>query len=152
LASSLSSPVTAHNDPLPPEPVIALFARQYAQLGECVGVGDGQRGLQENGARQIDLIAAPWTASQPAGRAYRLGRIRIAGSWRPSPGGALPDVDIPFGRRREQDCQAQRRLWGQVQISPASVVAELDAVAGVALEAADDDDAISLAVLGTLVC
>jgi hypothetical protein len=34
----------------------------------------------------------------------------------------------------------------------ASVVAELDAVVGVALEAADDDDAISLAVLGTLVC
>jgi hypothetical protein len=41
---------------------------------------------------------------------------------------------------------------GQVQISPAIVVAELDAVVGVALEAADDDDAISPAVLGTLVC
>src|SRR6266496_1726150 len=62
------------------------------------------------------------------------------------------DFNISFGRRREQDCQAQCRLWGQVQVSPASVVAELDAVVGVALEAADDDDAISLAVLGTLVC
>jgi hypothetical protein len=31
-------------------------------------------------------------------------------------------------------------------------VAELNAVVGVALEAADDDDAISLTVLGTLVC
>jgi hypothetical protein len=27
-----------------PDPVIALFARQYAQLGECAGVSDGQRG------------------------------------------------------------------------------------------------------------
>jgi hypothetical protein len=43
-------------------------------------------------------------------------------------------------------------LWGQVQVSPASVVAELNAVVGVALDAADDDDAISLTVLGTLVC
>jgi hypothetical protein len=41
---------------------------------------------------------------------------------------------------------------GQVQVSPAGVVAELNAVVGVALEAADDDDAISLTVLGTLVC
>jgi len=35
---------------------------------------------------------------------------------------------------------------------PASVVAELNAVVAVALEAADDDDASSLTVLGTLVC
>ena len=35
-------------------------------------------------------------------------------------------------------------LWGQVQVSPASVVTELDAVVGVALEAADDDYAIFL--------
>jgi hypothetical protein len=34
---------------------------------------------------------------------------------------------------------------------PASVVAELNGVVGVALEAANDDDASSLAVLGTLV-
>jgi hypothetical protein len=40
--------------------------------------------------------------------------------------------------RCEQECQAQRPLWGQVQVSPASVVAELDAVVGVALEAADE--------------
>src|SRR6266496_5271147 len=66
--------------------------------------------------------------------------------------GSLPDVDIPFDRRREQEYQAQRPLWGQVQVSPASVVAELNAVVGVALEAADDDDAISLTVLGTPVC
>src|SRR5215213_8240384 len=66
--------------------------------------------------------------------------------------GSLPDVDIPFARRREQQCQAQRPLWGQVQVSPASVVAELNPVVGVALEAADDDDAISLTVLGALVC
>jgi pimeloyl-ACP methyl ester carboxylesterase len=65
--------------------------------------------------------------------------------------GSLPDVDIPFDRRREQECQAQRPLWGQVQVSPASVVAKLNAVVGVALEAADDDDAISLTVLRTLV-
>jgi hypothetical protein len=39
-------------------------------------------------------------------------------------------------------------LWGQVQVSPASVVAELNAVVGAGFEAADDDDAISLAVLG----
>jgi len=64
---------------------------------------------------------------------------------------SLPDVDIPFDRRGEQDCQAKRRLWGQVQAPPASVVAELDAVVRFSLEAADDDDAISLAVLGTLV-
>jgi hypothetical protein len=43
-------------------------------------------------------------------------------------------------------------LWGQVQVSPASFVAELNAVVGVALEAADDDDAISLTILGTSVC
>jgi hypothetical protein len=49
LAASLSSPVTAHNHPLLPEPVIALFARQYGQLGECADVGDGQRGRQEIG-------------------------------------------------------------------------------------------------------
>jgi len=53
--------------PLLLEPVIALFARQYAPPGECAGVGDGQRGRQEIGARQIDLLAAPSTASQPAG-------------------------------------------------------------------------------------
>ena len=40
----------------------------------------------------------------------------------------------------------------QVQVSPASVVAELNAVVGVPLEAADDDDTICLTVLGTLVC
>jgi len=57
-----------------------------------------------------------------------------------------------FGRRREQDRQAQRRLWGQVQVSPASGAAQLDPVVGAALEASDDDDAISLAVLGTLIC
>jgi hypothetical protein len=51
-----------------------------------------------------------------------------------------------------RNAQAQCPLWGQVQVSPASVVAELDAVVGVALEAADDDDAISRTVLGTLVC
>src|SRR4029453_17299725 len=62
-----------------------------------------------------------------------------------------PDVDIPFDRRRQQECQAQRPFWGQVQLSPASVVAELNAVVGVALEAADDDDAIFLTVRGTLV-
>jgi hypothetical protein len=57
-----------------------------------------------------------------------------------------------FGRRREQDRQAERRLWGQVPVSPASDGAELDAVVGAALEASDDDDAISLAALGTLIC
>ena len=41
---------------------------------------------------------------------------------------------------------------GSVQLSPASVVAELNAVVGAAFEAADDDNAISLTVLGTLVC
>jgi hypothetical protein len=46
------------------------------------------------------------------------------------------------------ECQVQRPLWGQVQVSPASVVAELNAVVGAAFEAADDDDASSLAVLG----
>jgi hypothetical protein len=66
--------------------------------------------------------------------------------------GSVPDVDLPFDRRHEQECQAQRRLWGQLQVSPASVVAELNAVVGVALEAADDDDAMLLTVLGTLVC
>jgi hypothetical protein len=65
--------------------------------------------------------------------------------------GSLPDVDIPFDRRREQECQAQRPLWGQVQASPASVVAELNPVIGVALEPADDDNTISLTVLVTLV-
>jgi hypothetical protein len=40
---------------------------------------------------------------------------------------------------------------GQVQVSPASVVAELNAVVGFAFEAADDDDAIFLTVRGTLV-
>jgi hypothetical protein len=35
---------TAHKRPLLPEPVIALLARQYAQLGERAGGGDGQRG------------------------------------------------------------------------------------------------------------
>jgi hypothetical protein len=38
-----------------------------------------------------------------------------------------------------------------VQVSPASVVAELNAVVGFALEAADDDDALFLAVRETLV-
>ena len=37
------------------------------------------------------------------------------------------------------------------QLSPASVVAELNAVVGVALEAANDDDAIFLTVGGALV-
>ena len=41
---------------------------------------------------------------------------------------------------------------GQVQVSPTSVVAELNAVVRVALEAADDDDAISPTIFGTLVC
>jgi hypothetical protein len=45
----------------------------------------------------------------------------------------------------------QRPLWGQVQVSPASFVAELNAVVGVALEAADDDDAISVTIFWTLV-
>jgi hypothetical protein len=39
---------------------------------------------------------------------------------------------------------------GQVQVSPASFVTELNAVVRVALEAADDDDAIFLSI-GTLV-
>ena len=56
-----------------------------------------------------------------------------------------------FDGRREQECQAQRPLWGQVQVSPASFVTELNAVVGVALEAADDDDAIFLTIFGTLV-
>jgi hypothetical protein len=43
-------------------------------------------------------------------------------------------------------------LCGQVQVSAASVVAQLNAVVGVALEAADDDDPISLTVRLTLVC
>jgi len=51
--------------PLLLEPVIALFARQHAQLGECAGAGDG-RGRPEIG-RQIELIGAPSTASRPAG-------------------------------------------------------------------------------------
>jgi hypothetical protein len=75
LAASLSSPVTAHNHPLLPEPVIALFARQYGQLGECADVGDGQRGRQEIGARQIDLIGTPSTASQPAGTGAHIRRL-----------------------------------------------------------------------------
>ena len=37
------------------------------------------------------------------------------------------------------------------QISPAGVVTELNAVVGVALEAAHDDDTLFLSVLGTLV-
>jgi hypothetical protein len=75
LAASLSSPVTGHKRPLLPEPVIALFARQYAQLGECAGVGDGQRGRQEIGACQIDLIGAPSTASQPIGTGAHIRRF-----------------------------------------------------------------------------
>jgi hypothetical protein len=51
-----------------------------------------------------------------------------------------------------RNARRSARLWGQVQVSPASVVAELNAVVGVALESADDDDAISLTVLGTPVC
>jgi hypothetical protein len=47
--------------PLLLKPVIALFAAPVhaayvGGLGECVGVGDGQRGRREIGARQIDLI------------------------------------------------------------------------------------------------
>jgi hypothetical protein len=57
---------------------------------------------------------------------------------------ALPWRTAP---RREGMPGAAPRL-GQVQVSPASVVAELNAVVGAAFEAADDDDAISLAVLG----
>jgi hypothetical protein len=75
LAASLSSPVTAHNHPLLPEPVIALLARQYGQLGECADVGDGQRGRQEIGARQTDLIGTPSTASQPAGTGAHIRRF-----------------------------------------------------------------------------
>ena len=76
----------------------------------------------------------------PALGAAEFGTAGVAVvSW----GWSLLDVDIPFGRRREQDCQAQRRLRAQVQVSPASVVTELDAVVGVALEAVHDDDAIS---------
>ena len=43
-------------------------------------------------------------------------------------------------------------LLGQVQVSSASFVAELNAVVGVALDAADDENATTLTVLGTLVC
>ena len=46
----------------------------------------------------------------------------------PAARGSLPDVDIPFDCPREQECQTQRPFWGQVQVSPASFVAELDAV------------------------
>jgi hypothetical protein len=47
--------------PLLLKPGIALFAAPVhaayvGGLGECVGVGDGQRGRREIGARQIDLI------------------------------------------------------------------------------------------------
>jgi hypothetical protein len=64
---------------------------------------------------------------------------------------SLPDLDIPFDCRREQECQAQRPLRGQIQVSPASLVTELNAIVRVALEPADDD-APSPHYRRTLVC
>ena len=63
------------------EPVIALFARQDAQLGECAGAGHG-RGRPVIG-RQIDLIGAPSTASRPAGTSAHIkAALRAAPRWR----------------------------------------------------------------------
>ena len=57
--------------PLLLEPVIALFARQHAQLGECAGAGDG-RGRPEIG-RQIEYL---WDRIHPNHAGYQI-RVKL---------------------------------------------------------------------------
>ncbi len=72
-------------------------AAHVGGLGECAGVGDGPRGRREIGARQIDLIGAPSTASQPTR------------DWRADKADKAPPQRHPAGRA---DCSLLSRPRG----------------------------------------